>query len=236
MQNAESIPGLSAVPHVSSRGSLADLVYSALRDAIAGGTLAPGSHLREHPLARHFGVSTTPVREALRRLERDGLVSVHLHRGAVVTAFNPREIVSLYEIREVLECRAVRRAALARPRDFSRVEELLRESKAVAEKPDQIAFNRVDVAFHRALYEVGGNLQLAELIERVHRQIQGVRARCAIYLPGRPGISYAEHQTILAAVKARDADRAEALTRTHILVVRDMVADLLEKGIVDTVA
>jgi DNA-binding GntR family transcriptional regulator len=221
---------------VASRGSLADLVYSALRDAITGGTLAPGFHLREILLARHFAVSTTPVREALRRLERDGLVSVHPHRGAVVTAFDPREIVNLYEIREVLECRAVRSAALARQHDFSRVEELLRESKAVAKRPDQIEFNRVDVAFHRALYAIGGNLQLAELIERVHRQIQGVRVRCAIYLPGRPAISYAEHRAILAAVKARDADRAEELTRTHILVVRDVVADVLQKGAANTVA
>lgn len=219
---------LAAVPIVSARTSLADVVYQALRDAITSAVLSPGFRLREIALARHFGVSTTPIREALRRLEREGLVEVTPNRGAVVAAYNLRQVTDLYEVREVLECRAIRRAALARgPRDLSRVEALLAEAASVLEAPDQVEFNRLDVELHRALSDVGGNDQLAELAERVHRQIQSVRVRCAVHLPGRPTRSHAEHQAIVAAVEAGDADRAETLVRAHIDGVRDAVTRVL---------
>src|SRR3954447_25119734 len=94
-----------------ARQSLVDIAYVAIRDSITSGSLLPGTRLREAALAKHFSISTTPVREALRRLDREGLVRLSPNRGAVVAEFNLREILDLFEIREVLECRAVRRAA-----------------------------------------------------------------------------------------------------------------------------
>lgn len=222
---ANTFPG---VPAFGARESLADVVYSALREAITSGTLAPGYRLRETPLSSHFGVSATPIREALRRLERDGLVWVSPHRGAAVAAFNADEVIALYEVREVLESRAVRRAAEAPVRELSGVDALLGQAEAVLAETDQIQFHRLDMRFHRALNEVGGNVPLAGLAEQIQRRIQGVRARCSVHLPGRPAISHAQHLAIVAAVRDGDPERAEAMVRSHIHSVRDAVVPLLK--------
>ena len=223
MQGQDTATSLAGLRVLDARQRLADAVADALRDAITDGALVPGARLREVPLAKHFGVSSTPVREAIRRLEREGLVQADPHRGATVAAFSPREIAHLYEVHEVLECRAVRRAAETTPRDFSRAEALLAEAEGVLADPDQVEFNRIDRAFHRTVNAMGGNVPLAELTEQIHRRIQGVRIRLAVQLPGRPAQSHTQHQSILAAVRAHDADRAEALARVHIHSVRDAV-------------
>src|SRR3982751_1331914 len=98
---------LAPLPAVAARQSLVDLAYAALREAITSGALLPGTPLREGALARQFGVSTTPVREALRRLDREGLVHLTPNRGARVSAYTLRDILDRFEVREVLECRAV---------------------------------------------------------------------------------------------------------------------------------
>lgn len=217
----------SGVPSFGTRESLADVVYGALREAITSGTLAPGYRLRETPLSSHFGVSATPIREALRRLERDGLVWVSPHRGAAVAAFNVDELIALFEVREVLECRAVCRAAKAPVRDLAAVDALLSQAEAVLAETDQVQFHRLDMRFHRALNEVGGNVPLAVLAEQIQRRIQGVRARCSVHLPGRPAISHAQHLAIVAAVRKGAPEQAEAMVRAHINSVRDAVVPLL---------
>jgi DNA-binding GntR family transcriptional regulator len=219
---------LTTLPTLGVRENLAEVIYRVLREAITDGSLAPGERLREIPLARQFEVSTTPIREALRRLEREGLVEISPRRGAVVQGYDLREIEHLYEAREVVECRAVRRAAEAPTRDFSRVDALLAEAATVLDDPVQIQFMRLDVELHRALNDIGGNKQIADLAERVHRQIQRVRVRCAVHLQDRPRVSHAEHEALVAAVRARQADRAEELSRAHIRGVRDAVMQALE--------
>src|SRR5438445_2952171 len=116
---------LAGLPTGGARQSLVDIAYEALSEAITSGALLPGTRLREAALARHFTISTTPVREALRRLDREGLVRLSPNRGAIVAEFDLREILDLFEIREVLECRAVRRAAGQRSRAVSKAESLL---------------------------------------------------------------------------------------------------------------
>lgn len=223
-----ALPAELASLHVPvSPGSLSDLVYESLRDAITSGLLEPGYRLREIPLGQRFGVSTTPIREALRRLEREGLVEIGRNRGAIVAAFDVGEVANLFELREVLECRGVRRAALAHRPALAPIEAILRQAEAQIDNPDQIAFNRLDVGFHSALIHLGGNAYLADLAERVHRQIQGIRVRLAVYLPGRATRSQADHRAILAAVAAHDADRAEELMRSHIQSVREAVLTTL---------
>lgn len=227
---------LTGIPVLAVHAGLADAVYDALRPAITGGQLPPGFRLRELHLSKHFGVSTTPIREALRRLEREGLVEVHRNRGAVVAAYNPQEVRDLYEAREVLESHAVRHAAQATPRDLRRLEQILAEAESILAAPDIARYFELDVQFHRALNELGGNAQIAELAERVHRQIQAVRVRCAVELPERPKVSHAQHQAIVAAVGRGDGDRAEALLREHIASVRDAVVRVLRGAPVEGAA
>jgi len=220
---------LARLAPIDGRESLADQVYGRLREAITSGALAPGLRLREVPLSQQFGVSTTPVREALRRLENDGLVETNPHRGALVAGFSLRVVGELFEVREVLERRGARLAAAAPVRDLSKVEELLRRAAALVDEPDQVAFNRLDVAFHRAVDDVGGNRSLAEMAERAHRQIQAVRVRCAIYLPGQPRWSQRDHADLAEAIRRGDPDSAEELIARHICRARDaVIAALVE--------
>jgi DNA-binding GntR family transcriptional regulator len=204
-------------------------VHHALGEAITHGTIALGARLREVEVATQLGVSATPVREALRRLEREGLVIVNPHRGATVVTFTPTEIAGLYEVHEILESHAVHRAAEADDRDTAALEHLLEEEEATLTEPDQQAFNRLDLRFHRTLNELSGNGPLAELTEQVHRRIQSVRIRFDVHLPNRPTQSHAQHKELLAAVRDGDADRAEALARTHIRTVRDAVLTMLSE-------
>lgn len=208
------------------------MVHNALRDAITTGALAPGSRLREIPLSQQFGVSTTPIREAIRRLEREGLVEVNPRRGAIVASVDLRKAADLYELREILECHAARQAAEQEGVDLAEAERILAEAERIMDLPDQIEFNRLDVQFHRAIASLGGNDQLAEVAERTHRQIQAVRTACAVSLPGRPRLSHRQHRAIIGALDAGDAERAELLVRAHIRDVRDAVLKVLrEQGI-----
>lgn len=215
------------LPRLEPRRSLADAVHYALSEAITQGTIAPGARLREVEIATQLGVSATPVREALRRLEREGLVAVVPHRGATVVTFTPAEIANLYEIHEVLESHAVRRATEASDRDTAALERILAETEATLLQPDQRAFNRLDIRFHRTLNELSGNVPLAELTEQIHRRIQSVRIRFDLHLPDRPVQSHAQHKALVAAVRDGDIDRAEALARGHIQTVRDAVLRML---------
>jgi DNA-binding GntR family transcriptional regulator len=135
MADVSALAGLAAS---GPRQSLVDVAYVALRDAITSGTLLPGTRLREAALAQHLSISTTPVREALRRLDREGLVRLSPNRGAVVAAFDLREILDLFEVREVLECRAVRRAAGQRTRYASSRSVVARGGRQVVPRYDRV--------------------------------------------------------------------------------------------------
>jgi len=223
----DPLASLAGLPRLAVPESLSSMVHDALSEAITSGALPLGFRLREIPLSQHFGVSTTPVREAVRRLEREGLVEVSPRRGAIVAGVDVERAADLYELREILECRAARRAAQQRGSDLSRLNQLLAEAEGFLDEPDQVEFNRLDVQFHRAIGDLGGNAQLAEMAERVHRRIQAVRIACAVSLPGRPRLSQRQHRAIVAAFKARDADRSETLVRAHIDDVREAVLKVL---------
>jgi DNA-binding GntR family transcriptional regulator len=228
--SSTELPPLAGLAVGSTRQSLVDIAYVALRDAITSGALLPGTRLREAALARHFSISTTPVREALRRLDREGLVRLSPNRGAIVAEFDVREILDLFEIREVLECRAVRRAATQRSRDLGHAESLLVAAAKQVAQHDRVEWNRLEVAFHRAMGDLSGNFELAELAERVHRSVQGLCVRCLrepLYGPDQLQLMQSHHQAILDAVRAGDADAAEAHAREHIHHVRDSVAEAL---------
>ncbi len=223
-------PQLAGLPTGGAHHSLVDIAYEALREAITSGALLPGTRLREAALAQHFGISTTPVREALRRLDREGLVRLSPNRGALVAEFDLREILDLFEIREVLECRAVRRAAGQPSRDVNAAEEVLAAAaKQVAER-DRVEWNRLEVAFHRAVNDLSGNFELAELTERIHRTVQGMCVRCMrepLYGPEKLQLMQSQHQAILRAVRDGNPGQAEGNARIHIHYIRDSIAEAL---------
>jgi DNA-binding GntR family transcriptional regulator len=221
---------LSGLATGGARQSLVDVAYEALRDAITSGALLPGTRLREAALARHFSISTTPVREALRRLDREGLVRLSPNRGAIVAEFDLREILDLFEIREVLECRAVRRAAGQPSRDVHTAQAALSQAAKQVVLRDRVEWNRLEVAFHRAINELSGNFELAGLTERIHRTVQGLCVRCMrepIYGPDKLRLMQSQHQAILEAVRDGNVRDAEARARNHIHDIRDAIAEAL---------
>lgn len=218
---------LTRVGVARQTSSLVDNIYDALFEAITTGVLEPGARLTEIPLSRHFGVSTTPVREALRRLTALGLVELSPNRGAVVATLNADEVANLYQVRILLEGGGARLAATSADPDFTQIDQLMRDAETVLDEPTQVAFNQLDVRLHRAINELSGNTWLAELAERTHLRIQAVRLRCAVHLPDRPAQSHRQHQRILDAIRVGDPDGAEAATVEHITSVRDAVTAAL---------
>lgn len=218
------------LPVLDSPRRLSDAVHGALREAITDGRLEAGTRLREVAVANQLSVSPTPVREALRRLEREGLVETTSHRGATVAEVSPAVMANLYELHETLEAFAVRRAVERGPHNLERARALLEKIDASLSLPGQQTFNRLDLQFHRALNDLSGNQQIAESIEQTHRRIQAARARLDIHLPDRPQRSQAQHRKILDAIAQGDPGEAETLARQHINAVRDPVLKLLEEG------
>ena len=230
MPGTSELHQLTGLTTGTARQSLVDIAYEALREAITSGELLPGTRLREAVLARHFSISTTPVREALRRLDREGLVSLSPNRGGIVAEFNLREILDLFEIREILECRAVRRAAGQRLRDLRAAETVLAAAAAQVTRRNRVEWNRLEVGFHRAINDLSGNFELAALTERIHRTVQGLCVRCMsepLFGPETLQLMQSQHQAILAAVRDGSAREAEVNTRAHIQYIRDSISRAL---------
>jgi DNA-binding GntR family transcriptional regulator len=220
-----AVTEMTALAPLSDRGSLVDQVRDSIHAAITSGRLDPGARLREIPLSQHYGVSTTPVREALRRLESEGLVQVQPRRGAVVVALDDAVVSDLYDLRLILETAAARQAANAAEIDLALVYSLMAQAEALVNGPHESDFAQVDVALHRAINDLAGNRELSVTAERTHRRIQSVRVRSAV--PGRLRIAQDQHAEIVEALRLRDPVRAEAATRTHIESAKDNVLTVL---------
>lgn len=224
---------MAVLEPLSDRGSLVDQVRESIYAAISTGKLDPGTRLREIPLSRHFGVSTTPVREALRRLESEGLVLVLPRRGAVVVTMNERIVRDLYDLRLILEVAAARRAVEAESPDLDRVYALMAECERHVD--DLESFAEADASLHRAIHDLGGNRELAEMAERVHRRIQTVRVRSAV--PGRLRIAQDQHVAIVEALSRRDAAAVETAVRTHLIEAKaNVLGYLLGRPVNDVLA
>ncbi|WP_163269444.1 GntR family transcriptional regulator [Chelativorans alearense] len=189
-------------------------VYFRLLDEIRRGDLLPGARLREMELSERLEISRTPVREALRRLEADGLVVHQPRLGAVVRRLGYAEIMELYGMRTVLEGTAARLAARA----ASQVE--LAELCALNEEFAEVLDNEVQAAevnrqFHATLLDAAKNRFLRKSVSALQKTML-ILGRSTLTDAGRAEAAYREHQRILDAIHARDGAAAEAEMRAHI--------------------
>ncbi|KOX17371.1 GntR family transcriptional regulator [Nocardiopsis sp. NRRL B-16309] len=196
------------------RRGLADEVADRIREAVFSGAYAPGAQLREVELSGALEVSRGPVREALLRLEREGLVRSAWHRGATVTTLTPRDIVELDSLRDALERLAVQLVvAHASDTDIAAVE---RAAERMERAEDEHAMVRCDIDFHDAVYAAAGHGRLEEAWRAIRSQVHlflltRVGRESRNYLAHIPG----EHRELAAALRARDADRALELFAAH---------------------
>ncbi len=198
----------------TNAGTTAEAVYRALRHGIVHGDLAPGAPLRSDALATELMVSRTPVREALRKLEAEGLVA---HAGArlVVRAFSEQDLNELFYVREALEGMAARLAAEnATPAELAQIGELIEDMEAACERGDVGGFRRLAGEFHQAIYRASHNSRLLEASQSLLDHVRQIQSS-TLYGAGRPAQALDEHRRLLDAIAARDGDRAEELARAH---------------------
>jgi DNA-binding GntR family transcriptional regulator len=191
--------------------------YTELRRQILDGELVPGERLYLRALADRLGVSVQPVRDALRLLERDGLVASASHRGATVTPISRDSILDLIGVRMWLEILAVREAA---PRHttatLERVQDALADADAWAERDDPLGFSRANRAFHEAV-EAPASAPLRELIESTWERVWEARRRTSLFAiaPGSAAQAQREHRRLARAVASGDGEAALTAMERH---------------------
>lgn len=192
----------------------ADDAYQALHDQIVDGRLKPGARLREGEIAEAMGLSRTPVREALRRLESDGLLSHEPHKGAVVRQLDYQAANELYLMREVLEGTAAALAARHMAEaELAAIYDILAAEEAVNDDPKEAA--RLNKVFHRALCHGAHNRYLLDMLDSLSLAM-ALLGQTTLSLSDRKENSLVEHRQILDAIAAHDPDTAEAAARAHI--------------------
>ncbi len=206
-----------------AHASLATLAYQQLRQELDDFNYVPGDRFSENEVSARLGMSRTPVREALVRLQREGYISVMSKLGWVVNAIDFVVFEQLYDVRSVLECAAV--DLLCASGDVAQRLQPLCALWCVGESQrlegcKQVS--RMDEAFHIALVHAGGNLEMARIHQDLTDRIRVVR-RLEFTRSYRIDAAYDEHAQILNAILMRDGAHAKALLQRHIAVSRDEV-------------
>lgn len=202
-----------ALPATALR-STSDFVAEALREAIVSGQLPAATELKQDDIAARFRVSKIPVREALKRLEAEGLVTFLRNKGAIVADLSPEEIWEYVEIRAMLEARA---AELAAPRiSDAHLAQARVALQAFGDELNPARWGELNWKLHSLLYaDAGRPVLLAEIRSLYDKVERYVRALLAV--TDEMPKTQREHAAILDAFAARDAERAAALTRAHVL-------------------
>jgi DNA-binding GntR family transcriptional regulator len=200
-----------------------------LRDEIIRGDLVPGQYLRLEEIAARFDVSTTPVREALRDLEADGLVTIFPHRGAIVTQLTADELRDIYDIRVVLEEMATRLAVPLMTEDIlaeltSLVDEMERHFD------DVVKVVELNHQFHLTLYDASDRTHLCELNRMLRYRTQHyLRVFIGETELGHLPRTQGEHRAILEACKRGDAEQAATMVRDHVAEVGDSIVEYVRR-------
>lgn len=210
-------PGVVLAKVVPQRHSVRAQILEALRTALLSGELAPGGVYSAPALAERFGVSPTPVREAMQQLASEGAVETVPNRGFRVAEHSPRDLAELAEIRALLEVPAM--LTLARTVPVERWDELrplAEDTLEAAARGDGTAYAETDRVFHRALLELTGNRQLVTVAEDVHRRAQCSAVRVAP-VPRTTDLlaEAADHVALLEALTEQDLPAVERLVRGH---------------------
>jgi DNA-binding GntR family transcriptional regulator len=203
-------------------------IYRALRERILSNDIRPGTRLVMRDVANQYRASDIPVREALRMLERDGLVETAPYRGARVTTLTAKEVEETYFIRSHLESIATGLAAeRITDAELTRLDLLMAEMRASVDAQDGPGFSDLNHEFHHTIVACCGNDMLRDLTMEIWQRHSGFQ-RVFRMVPERLAVSQREHEGIMAALRDHDAERASRLALLHKLSVRDSVSALLD--------
>jgi DNA-binding GntR family transcriptional regulator len=206
---------------------LSEGLREAIEEEVAIGKLAPGTHLDEIELARRFGVSRTPIREALSLLAGEGLVEIRPRRGAVVAQVTPQRLVEMFEVMAELEAMCARLAARRmNSAEIDTLEQAHEGCRSAAEQRDSDAYFYANEHFHHAIYVASHNSFLSDQAHALQRKLRPYR-RLQLRVRHRLGKSFEEHQAVLDALRDGDGERAVEAIRSHVMVQGERFNDLL---------
>ena len=206
---------------------ISDTLREKIEEQIATGEFAPGSAIDEASLVAQFGVSRTPVREALIQLAAEGLIEIRPRRGAVVTSIGPARLIEMFEVMAELEgmCGrlAARRMTDAERNELAAAHEACEAARA---QQDSDAYFYCNERFHAAIYAGSHNSFLRDQAVQLHRRLRPYR-RLQLRVRDRMSMSFKEHSSIVAAITAGDGDAAALALREHVVVQGERFGDLL---------
>jgi len=221
------------VSHQDENRTLADRVCQQIITAIVKGELATGTKISETELARTYGISRGPLREALRRLESLRLVERKPHIGARVVELSVKELLEIYRVREALEGMACRLAAVLMPQaEIDSLRSLLdQHQQNIVQQEGQAYFQKEgDLDFHYRIVMASGNAKLQELLAAdLYHLVRMYRYQFSLS-SSRPTLALREHHQILDAIEARDEELAELLMRRHISASRRNIESKLNES------
>lgn len=192
--------------------------YTAIRGLILDSTMSPGSKIIVRVLSERLGLSPTPVKAALNALEREGFVTAIPHRGFYVSEVSAGDMKEIYELREVLDGIAARKAAASMQRQklSARLAKLLDRQERLVENPDgSIGYSDLDMEFHHAILDVAGNTRLHQVANNLVAQVR-IGSGGSSQLPGRLPTALHEHSAIIEAIESGDPVAAEREARHHV--------------------
>lgn len=213
---------------VSNYRSLREVAFHSLRQAILSGDLKTGAPLVETELAREMGISTTPLREALRMLELEGLVRGIPHKGTFVTGLSEDDLKDACEVRAALESVAGYSAASKiTPEQLAEMRSLLEQARVCIAERDFAAAHNINARFHHRIWEASGNRQVVGMLEMMKDRIHAISARL-FRVPGQAEEGWRQHKEILDAIESGDALQARELLFRHILAMIPHISSSLD--------
>jgi DNA-binding GntR family transcriptional regulator len=206
-------------------------LYQQLLEEVLEGELRPGEILVETTLGKRFGVSRTPIREALRMLEQDGVLE-RVNRGMRVRQTSSEEVLEIYGVRTILEAAAAKDAASRRSDyDLATLDRMLGTmAEARSATPQEMA--AINRSFHRGIWQAAGNRTLSDLLERLAVHLRRYPAT-TYQRPGRWDQALEEHRQILEAIRDKDPERAAIVAEEHMRASRDVRLDMIRNGVAE---
>jgi len=218
------------VANLQTHPSLQEKVYDHLKQAILAGEIEPGQRLLETKLAQSLGVSRIPVREAIRKLEREGLIVVFPRRGVYASSLTPKDVDETYRVRAVLEGLAAHQAADNRTGEHvARLEEIVARMAQQVEAGDHAGLFETGREFHAVVLEAAGNDKLAALMELIRGHVERIR-QMRMRVGRRTHDVFAEYVRMKDAIARGDGATAEAEMRAHVEFPRDALLAAMRRG------
>jgi DNA-binding GntR family transcriptional regulator len=222
---------LNEASHSDATVGVPGRVVEIVREAIMSGDLAPGSPLRQEDLAQRFAAGRPPVREALKQLEMEGLITYRARRGYIVTPLSVADVQEIFEIRSLLEVRAAYFAAQNRTEaDVAHLETIVQQMEAldIQTPADATSFSRMNRAFHNVIFVVSGRKMISEIMNRLQNRVERYIRYGSFNIRDQERVND-QHRQILDAFARRDHDLIAAVSRVHIQNTEDAIKAFLSR-------